>query len=380
MVADLYQSRIAYEEREIPWHKAGTPFSGDISMADALDLSRTDYEVVLGEANAYEIINPDGTRSGNYVSGDSIDSKSNGIAVLRAPSYDDPNWAVLGKATERFTIVQNKDLAHMVEDFRQFGRIETIGALGSGERFFVCFEGGNWDVRLLGDKKDAQKAYLIVKNNHIPGETLQFQLTTVRLVCANTWVAGDSAALFNLPLAHFSDIHMIAKWVTEALMKAPEAIKKQQEAAERMARIQVTDKIVKTGIEYAIPMPQTSKVVNELKLKGEMPGLEKVLIEAQDMIARKNTQLTVMQERILRQREAALRTYHEGDNELDRALRGTAWGAFQAIAASIDWTVRTPRNVKQTSKSLQSSVFGEKMQWKQNAYNFFANEEKWETA
>src|SRR5258706_5281694 len=299
MAANLYGSRVAYNYRDVPWHKLGTPIQDNATVLEAFEAAQALYGVYLGEANAYQIIGHDGEYTNEFVGGDMIDQKSNGIAVLRAPSYGDMNWAVLGKSSTRFTIIQPKDLAAMIEGFRQFGRVETVGVLEQGARLFVSFEGQEWDVRKPGDKKDTQKSYLVIKDTYLPGECLQFQLTNVRPECKSTWIGGDNSALFNLPLAHFSDIHMIAKWVSEALLQVPAAIKKQQEIAERMVRTSVSDQLVKQGIEYSIPMPGNNRVVQGLKGVENMPGLEKDLVEAQGLIDRKDIQTTVKQRRIL---------------------------------------------------------------------------------
>lgn len=374
-MADLtYGSRIAWNYREMPWTRLGKPIQDDCTVEEAFEIAMAYYEIYLAEANAYQIIGHDGEYTQQYVSGDQLDQKSNGIAVLRAPSYDDPNWAVLGKASQRFAIIQPRDLAKMIEGFRQFGRVETVGVLEEGARIFASFAGQEWDVRKPGDKRDPQKSYMVVKDTYLPGECLQFQLTTVRPVCKNTWLAGDAQALLNIPLSHFNDIHLIAKWVADALLKVPDAIKKQQATAERMVRTSVSDKIVKQGIDFSIPMPSNNKVVQGLKGIENMPGLEKVLVEAQGLIDRKDTQNTVMQERINRQREAAWRCYQESET----VDRGTAWGGMNAITESVDWTVRTPSNLVQTKKSLLSSFWGEKLGWKERAYEFFSQPEKWE--
>ena len=368
MAADNYQERLAYGDRELPWQGFGTPFDGAEKTAEeATAIAQCDYPVMLGTANAYELLDAAGNPSGNMVSGNMLEenTKSNGIMVLRGPSYGDPNYAVLGKSSDRFVFFQNMELARLVEPFRKFGRIATVGALGKGERFFICFEGDEWAAVMPDGKRDEHKSYLVVKDTKLPGSTLQFQLTEVRVVCKNTWMAADRAAAFNIPLVHAGDMKKVAEWVTTALATLPEERKNRKAIVERMARTTLSEKDVRNLIDYAIPMPIANRATAGLKGIENIPELEKVLVEAEGYISRKDEQTRVMQSRIESQRNAAMLTYHSSDT----VRRGTVWGGLQATIESIDHTVRTHGNTKQTSKSRLAAFWGEKTTWKVRAWD-----------
>ncbi|SVE04937.1 uncharacterized protein METZ01_LOCUS457791, partial [marine metagenome] len=95
-------ARMAYADREIPWHRLGTPMSGLQTAEAMLDAAQADFDVILTEvaavdANGEVLYNPDGTPII--------------ITNSRATVRQNPDGSFNGLATvgTRFVIEQNKD-------------------------------------------------------------------------------------------------------------------------------------------------------------------------------------------------------------------------------------------------------------------------------
>lgn len=370
MTAGVYRDRIAYNYRKVPWHIIGEPIEDDVTVEEGVVKSKTNYPVVLGQPYGFMTLDDDRT----VVTPEMLskDSTSNAIAVLRGPSYDDTEWTVLGHASNRFSILQNIELAKIVEPFRQWGRLETIGALDDGARFFITFIGTAWDAMING-KKDPQQLYLIIKNAHLPGSSLQFQLANERVVCRNTWEKADREAVMNLPIAHTGDIHLVTEWVVNAMNNIPKQLAGMKSDVERMALIKVNDAIVKQAAEYIFPITKERRMTEALR-ENRRDGTalnvpDSLMIAAQnidELVERKDRELSVQNERMLAMQRAMFTTYQESDT----VDRGTAYGLFNAATETVDFVVRTAGRTSQTKKAAGSNFWGERANWKIKAYEF----------
>ena len=95
-------ARMAYADREIPWHRLGTAMSGLQTAEAMLDAAQADFDVILTEvaavdANGEVLYNPDGTPII--------------ITNSRATVRQNPDGSFNGLATvgTRFVVEQNKD-------------------------------------------------------------------------------------------------------------------------------------------------------------------------------------------------------------------------------------------------------------------------------
>lgn len=373
MPASLYETRLAYHERELPWHGLGTSIPDGTTVEEGLEISQTNYPVMLGQPYGFITLdNEQNVLTPEMIKGDSV---SNAIAVLRGPSYGDSEWAVLGRASTRFSILQNTDLAEIVEPLRKWGELETIGALDDGARFFISFRGDAFKVMING-KPDEHELYLVVKNTHLPGNALQFQLTKVRPVCRNTWNAGDQQALMNLPIAHTGDIKLVANWVVNALDSIPARVDKIRQSVEHMGTIPVSDIEFKKVAELVFPITKERKLTSALRDSTMINVPEALRMAAKnvdDLVERKDRELSVQNERMLSLQRAAYRTYQESDT----VDRGNAYGAFNAFTETVDYVVRSSTATHQTKKAMASNFWGERAGMKIRAYETVLQPDLW---
>lgn len=179
-------ARMAYADREIPWHRLGKPMKGLQTVEAMLEAAQADYDVVLSRVAAVDengnfILNPDGTPV--FVD----DSR----ATIRV----NPNGTFDGLATvgTRFVVQQNRECLEralaIVGASKGDAIVDTCGVLNGGREFFSSLDLGSLviDPNGVGDKIDR---YLLVRNGHDGKTAITYANTSIRAVCKNTVVMG----------------------------------------------------------------------------------------------------------------------------------------------------------------------------------------------
>jgi hypothetical protein len=154
------------------WHELGTVFDKNlvITAEEGVVMAECDYSVKKFPM----IINlPTGPIA------------SDQVALVRVPHTAEGSYHVLGQAGQNFEIIQNMEIGRMLNPLAQEWQVETVGALGEGEQFFICLDAGSVSVA-----KEEVRQYLLVNNNHDGRRSLTIALTPVRVVCQNTLIAG----------------------------------------------------------------------------------------------------------------------------------------------------------------------------------------------
>lgn len=174
------QAMFAFNDREDPWHRLGTPVRGYMSLDEALMASHTDY--VVTERPIY-IMTADGPQV--------IESKKATVrteTILGDAGFEDITHT-LGVVGTNYAIEQNAATAEWAYDLAGVSNgdavVDTIGALGNGNEFFVLLDLGQITLDPSG-LNDTIQRYLVVRNSHDGSQSLNAFDTNVRVVCRNT--------------------------------------------------------------------------------------------------------------------------------------------------------------------------------------------------
>lgn len=363
MSHNIYARRIAYNDREIPWHQFGKPFSEGTSLETAFQMSKCDYKVVIAEATAFSYQDENGIVQ--QVSTDNLDLEKKSYTVLRVPSFEDKKYAVLGDASERFGLLQNRDLISVIKPLEQFGPVDVIGSLDEGARFFVTLRGNAWKI----DGDDPIDLYLVVKNTHLPGETLQMQLTCVRVLCKNTWVASDGSNEMDIRIHHHANIQNMTEWAVTALAGLPVKIQRVKEKIAKMKNERFYDFDWDAVLDDILPLPKESKAAENWKMRtNDIPELQIVSDKIDTYVRAKENQHAVKYDRIDGLRKGILQTWRESET-VDRT---TKWGAFNAITEGIQWVSRLKYGNRISVKAQRSNFDGEHSSWKAKAWDILS--------
>ncbi len=156
---------IAYAGKT-PWHGLGTQLPDAFTAEEALRHAGLDFAVA---------------KEGLYLSGGvEIPGRS---AIVRTDTR-----AVLGICSSDYSPLQNREAFSFFDSAIGEGvRYETAGVLGKGERIWLMARLPG-EFRVAGD--DTFLPYLLLSNSHDGSETVRAKCTAVRVVCQNTLSAA----------------------------------------------------------------------------------------------------------------------------------------------------------------------------------------------
>ena len=281
--------------REVAWHRLGNVFQHEI----------TDYRKMLAEAGL----------SNWNVRRESVTTESGllvpmGDAVVRNTA--DGSTAVMGFVGRRYTIVQNEDLFSFLQSLSDGARWETAGALG--EFASKVFGSLAFEREIVLDPTgvaDRVKTYALITGSHDGSGSITAGLTPTRVVCQNT---------LNIALGSLSNVMKFRHTanVADRMTQAAEFFRFERQyfdafdhAAKSLFETSFSDKQFENAFNTLFKQPEDNK-------KGALTKWE-------------NRRGTYMQ---------------AWKGEPNAGIRGTAWGAFNALTEANQWG----RNIQDTAQ------------------------------
>lgn len=323
MAHNLFGDRFA-DARQPAWHELGQVFEEEVSASEAFTrIGR--YEVRLAEAQA---------------DGVALDR----LAILRNPTTDDPETRVFGVVGADYALITPDDVCTIFDE--HVGKpIETIGALGNGETFFVSTYLPTLDV-----KGDEIENYLLISNPMTGLQSAEVRVTPIRVVCQNTLMASDRVATQKMKVVHQKDAKVrMAEFLRETYEFAETTSVILRDLFEVMASTRVKAAEARRLFTYAYPTPS--------KPQSNAP---KAIMDQRLAWWQENVAL------MERRREGAKDLFEGlGYGQDTPAAKGTLWGAYNAVVECEDY--RRGRNDDQIAAS---SMFGERAASKKRAFEF----------
>ena len=311
------RAEIAYAG-ETPWHGLGTRVEG--LQTSAAMLAAAGLEWMVGKRPLLVDLGNSNTQQ--------IDSHE---AIYRQDT-----GRVLGIATTRYAPIQNAQAADIVDALVAEGgaHVEVAGALGHGGR---CWMLARIPQEFEVTRGDAVKTYFLLAWGHDGLHGIAGKLTPVRVVCNNTLAA---AGLGKTKWSRSADVYLrhsknAASVRIDEARRALGLVRRQvdetAEAYRALAARRITDGAAAEYFATVFPAPE-----------APAPPVP-------DEHGRALARWTA------RQAELA-RLYAEGPGA-DRAL-GTAWGAYNAVAAWIDHSYPVLKSGEVSPSRRESVAFG----------------------
>jgi len=195
MSASIFGDRFL-GRRTPAWHRIGQVFEEPMSMSQAIRKAGIDFHI----AKHPVVVQID--------KGETIDLvPTNNFAVVREPVKDDDEYRVLSIVGKEWTPIQAVDLGRMLDPVTEKYPVETIGAIGYGEKIFMTLDAG--DSKICGED---HKLYFLVTDHRDGMGALQIAFTPVRVVCQNTLTAGLANAKISVRLTHTRRIESDTEW------------------------------------------------------------------------------------------------------------------------------------------------------------------------
>ena len=286
---------IAYNiEEGTPWHKEGVAINGRFDADVALEKGGIDFEVVL-----QDIQTAGGTAIPNHQ------------AVVRT----DTN-TVLGVAGGKYAALQNREAAAFFNPLMSDNKaiFETAGSLDEGRTIWLLAKLDADPLRVIAD--DVIEKYLLFTNNHTGMSAAKARFTPIRVVCANTlgW-AMERGVRQEVAVKHVGDVADRVKFAGEILAKAGKFYNELEEGYQAMAKVSLNSKQIFTYIKESLRPYKAAAADEEVQAPEE---------QEQDS-ARLKTEI-----------DNVLYLIENGRGSDIKGVRGTLWGAYNAITEYVD--------------------------------------------
>jgi phage/plasmid-like protein (TIGR03299 family) len=323
MSHNLFGDRFG-DARQPAWHELGQVFPDEVSASEGLKRIG-DYEVVTEPV---------------WAGGVKLDKQ----AILRRPTTDDPETRCFGIVSNDYHLLTPIDVC-TIWDERVAKPIETIGALGDGETFFLSTYLPSFDV-----KGDEMENYLLVTNPMTGLASSQILETPVRAVCQNTVTAADNLATQRLKIVHDKTAkERLGDWLQDSMQWAEHTALVLKDLFESMASARVKDAEARRLFTYAYPTP-----------KRPDTNAPKHIMDQRVKWWEENVNL------MERRREGAKMLFEGMGTGMDtKAAKGTVWGAYNAVVETEDY-----RKGRHNDQIASSSLFGERAASKKRAFEY----------
>ena len=283
---------------QTPWHKLGNYLGENAVTADeAIVAAGMDWEVSTQEISCDGSIVPDFK------------------AIVREDTQE-----VLGIRKNKYTPYQNKDAFKVLDPFIGLNKAvwHTAGVLGKGERIWVLAKlPGQIEVT----KNDVIDKYFLLTNSHDGSTGIKLIFTPIRVVCQNTLqmaLVGGESSIMNI--RHTKNHEIKIKQALKILGLVEKLSEDFTTDAKKMYEFKMTDADI------------DSYLANIINIAGE--AKEKVKLYEDKSYIR-------------------YRDYIEGGIGTDiQGVKGSLWGAYNAVTEAVDHTDRKIKN------ELQYKMFG----------------------
>jgi phage/plasmid-like protein (TIGR03299 family) len=306
--------------RQDAWHRLGTVLPDVFDAKTALDTAHlSGWNVRKEELTT--------------VSGLIVPEK---FATVRTNPYTG-GTDVLGVVGTQYVPVQNEDHAELLNALvdESGAHFETAGSLNGGKNVFVTMKLPE-TMKVAG--VDEVDTYIAALNNHDGSAAFKLLITPVRIVCANTQAAALKQARASFNIHH-------TKSATSRIEEARQAL----------------------GLTFKYMdafQLEAEKMIEETMKEAEFGKLMDELVGVPDLAKNDRTTKATLQAR-----EDLL--YCFTDSPTAKNIRGTKWGAYQAVTEWTDHMYPVRGDDKDVKRALRTASGGnDKM--KLQAWNLLA--------
>jgi phage/plasmid-like protein (TIGR03299 family) len=328
MTANIFGERFL-GHREPAWHGLGTVVQDDISVSDAFKQVGLNYEV-----NKVPLI------ANMSLGGDAyMPIPTDKFAIVRNPTNDDNEYRVFGVCSNDYEIVQNSDIAPLLDPLAETWKTETVGALDYGKTIFVTLDAGAAEIKAANGKtKDPVAKYFLITETKDGGSAMKFAFTPVRVVCQNTLVTGLKSAVVSSQLTHKTGIKNEMEWRLKLLADMVKAENAVMANMQHIAKVVLDNSRCVEIINAAYPEPKKSAKAamldNFLNPTEELSGYTELLSE----LTNAQAEFENWANRVSIFRDNASTLFQKFNDE-HPAFANTGWAAYNAVVETEDYRI-----------------------------------------
>lgn len=242
--------------------------------------------------------------------------------VVRTNPFDG-GTDVLSVVGGRYKVLQNEELFTFGNEILHGGASwETAGSIKNGRVVFGSLVIPREFTLDPQGANDTTRTYLLVNTSHDGSVAVQASITPVRVVCQNTLNMALSGVKQSFKIRHTSTVAGKVQAARETLALTYSYMDQFESEAKALFEQSITDKVFNDIVVSLYPKP-------EKDVKGAMTKWENKVTLINDLY------------------------YTSPTNE---TVKGTAWGAFNALTERLDW-YRKPRAGKSEGVFAAASGF-----------------------
>lgn len=151
---------------------------------------------------------------------------------------------VLGVVGGQYHVLQNEDLAELIDGLAAAGRrvkVETAGSLRAGRNVFFLAQSGAIEV----GERDAVHLFHLFANAHDGSASFQVLPTSVRVVCRNTLTAAVNGAKRSIKVPHRANLPERVRAALQALQASDAEQATFGDAVRQLARVTLDESDVR---------------------------------------------------------------------------------------------------------------------------------------
>ena len=342
MPASIFGERF-YGHREPAWHGLGTVMDENLTATEAMQVANIAFPIHKWK-----------TWAENPTDGSLIET--NEWAVVREPTPDDDEYRILSLVGKEWTPLQAWELAEMLDPISKRYPVETVGALGNGEKIFFTLDAG--ESKIAGED---HKLFYLVTDHRDGAGALQIAFTPVRVVCQNTLTVGLSSAKVSARLTHHQTIKADAQWYTSIFAQMMDAKDTVTATMNHLAEVGAVDKTDLTKIINAAyrdaSRPRKLSLSQDITADDVPATVWSRLLNDK---AEWKKQYETRQEAVEVRRRAAWERLNVFNEEYSH-LANTPWAGWQAVVETEDYR-------RGHADAISSPIFGDRADNKARAF------------
>lgn len=240
---NIDEGKVAFASTQKAWHGLGQIVDNPMTTKEAIILGGLDFEVVK------KPIYCDNKKLEDYMTTQRVDTGK-----------------IFGVVGSKYQIVQNVEAFNFFDSLSENNvKIETVGALGGGERIFITCKLPHKIV--VGHKDDLTEMYVLLSSSHDGSGAIVAGLTPVRVVCQNTLNMALSKSLTNkISIRHTSNAQNRVAQAGQIMRQALMYQTTLEEAYNFLFKTKITDSVAKDLIKKIIQQDKkdSSRIENIL--------------------------------------------------------------------------------------------------------------------
>ena len=341
MTADLFGDRFA--GRQPAWHRLGKVFSEGEKVTASEGMRKAD--ILFGIDKHPQIVKME----------DGKELETGSYAVVREPTHDDPEHRVLATVGKEWTCLQASELGKMLDPISEQFPVETVGAIGNGEKIFLTMDAGASTIA-----GEDHELYWLVTDHRDGTGAMSIAFTPVRVVCQNTLITGLRSAKVSVNLKHNKSIQTDASFYLDIFNQMARTQENVVNAMNSMTKTRLKERQVQSVMTSAYP---TASRPARLKLSANITADDVPSNVWKRILNDKKEQKEVWekrQSRVDRVKDSAMERLDVFNQEFPK-LADTPWAVYNAIVETEDY--------RRGHDKSGTALFGGRAEAKARAFN-----------